>query len=51
MAVCIAEVVKGVGDVLAGRVEELFAVVKGVGDVLAGRGAGCLWRCLWRWGG
>ena len=29
-------VVKGVGDVLAGRVEELFAVVKGVGDVLAG---------------
>ena len=33
-------VVKGVGDVLAGRVEELFAVVKGVGDVLAGRGAG-----------
>ena len=25
----------GVGDVLAGRVEELFAVVKGVGDVLA----------------
>ena len=24
-----AEVVKGVGDVLAGRVEELFAVVKG----------------------
>ena len=35
------EVVKGVGDVLAGRAEELFAVVKGVGDVLAGRGAGC----------
>ena len=27
--------VKGVGDVLAERVEELFAVVKGVGDVLA----------------
>ena len=31
----IAEVLKGVGDVLAERVEELFAVVKGVGDVLA----------------
>ena len=36
MVVCIAEVVKGVGDVLAECVEELFAVVKGVGDVLAG---------------
>ena len=35
------EVVKGVGDVLPGCVEELFTVVKGVGDVLAGRGAGC----------
>ena len=33
--------VKGVVDVLAGRVEELFAVVKGVGDLLAVRGAGC----------
>ena len=41
-----AEVVKGVGDVLAGRVEELFAVVKCVGAVLAGRGAGC-GRVLW----
>ena len=29
--------VKGVGDVLAVVVEELFAVVKGIGDVLAGR--------------
>ena len=28
--------VKGVGDVLAVVVEELFAVVKGIGDVLAG---------------
>ena len=36
-----AEVVKGVGDVLAGRVEELIVVVECVGDVLAGRGAGC----------
>ena len=30
-------VVKGVGDVLAGRVDECFFGVKGVGVVLAGR--------------
>ena len=37
-----AEVVKGVGDVLAGRVRGAHrSLVECVGDVLAGRGAGC----------
>ena len=45
--------VKGVGDGLLGMEQGVVVLfgVKGVDDVLAVRGAGCLWRCLWRCGG